>query len=163
MSLILVRKVSLGPKGNMSQEHSTPSAKTVGPDEGKRRVPIVPFLLDLVLVIIFAALGRSTHHDEIFGAWGTKLWTTSWPFVAALALGWLVLRIWRTPISLRRGLGLWLVVVVVGLTLRGLTGGGLALPFVLVATGTLLVFLVGWRAIANLTARRSRPTIRGTF
>lgn len=108
------------------------------------------YALDLIFVIAFAALGRSTHHDDVFGAWGSKLWTTAWPFVVALTFGWIVLRAWRAPSSLITGLGLLAITVIAGLALRGVTGGGLALPFVLVATGTLATLLIGWRALRRV-------------
>lgn len=107
------------------------------------------FLLDLLFVIVFAALGRSTHHDDIFGPWGAKLWSTAWPFIVALTVGWLALRIWQAPLELMTGTSLWLITVIGGLALRGLAGGGLALPFILVATGTLAALLIGWRALAR--------------
>lgn len=114
------------------------------------------YLLDLVLVVAFAAVGRSTHHDEVFGRFGIKLWTTAWPFAVCLTLGWLVLRAWRHPLRLSVGFGLWLITVVGGLALRGLTGGGLALPFVLVATGVTGILLVGWRMGVQIAYRGDR-------
>ena len=116
-----------------------------------RRSPALwSFLADLVLVVVFTAIGRSTHHDDVFGAWGQELWTTAWPFVVALIVGWAVLRAWKDPLAVvRTGLGLWLITVAGGLALRKLAGGGTALPFVLVATAVVLVFLVGWRLLAN--------------
>lgn len=116
-----------------------------------RRSPALwSFLADLVLVVSFTAIGRSTHHEEVFGPWGQELWTTAWPFVVALIVGWAVLRAWKDPLAVMpTGLGLWLITVAGGLALRKLAGGGTALAFVLVATGVVLVFLVGWRLITN--------------
>ena len=116
-----------------------------------RRSPVLwSFLADLVLVVVFTAIGRSTHHEDVFGAWGQELWTTAWPFVVALIVGWAVLRAWKDPLAVvRTGLGLWLITVAGGLALRKLAGGGTALPFVLVATAVVLVFLVGWRLLTN--------------
>lgn len=111
------------------------------------------YVLDLALVIAFAALGRATHHDEVFGSFGTKLWTTAWPFIVCLTAGWLVLRAWRQPRRVRIGVGLWLITVLGGLAVRGLTGGGLALAFALVATGVVGLFLLGWRVGAQIFYR----------
>lgn len=112
------------------------------------------YAIDVVLVLLFAGLGRSTHHDAVFGAWGSQLWTTAWPFVVSLTAGWVVLRAWRRPRAIVHvGVGLWLCTVIIGLGLRWLSGGGLALPFVLVATGTLALLLIGWRVITHLACR----------
>ncbi|WP_460774090.1 DUF3054 family protein [Microbacterium sp. GXF7504] len=107
-------------------------------------------VLDLVCVVGFTAVGRASHAEDVL----TGLLLTAWPFVVALALGWVALLAWRRPFApLRTGVGVWVVTVVVGLLLRGLTGGGTALPFVIVTTLVLLVLLVGWRVIATFAAR----------
>lgn len=118
-------------------------------------------VLDIVLVAVFAAIGRATHDGGVLGAWGLGLATTAWPFVAALLLGWLVSRAWRAPLApLRTGVPVWLVTVVGGLLLRALSGQGTAVPFIVVATLTLLLLLVGWRASAT-AARSARGPGRG--
>jgi hypothetical protein len=48
----------------------------------------------------------------------------------------------------------WAVTLVVGMLLRALSGQGVAAAFIVVAGITLLLFLVGWRGIAALLARR---------
>lgn len=112
------------------------------------------YLVDVLLVTLFAGLGRTTHHDEIFGPWGAELGKTAWPFVLAVSAGWLALRAWRNPLApLRVGGALWLGTLTLGLALRWLSGGGLALPFVLVASASLAVLLIGWRLIARLLVR----------
>lgn len=111
--------------------------------------PRIAVAIDLVLVIGFAAIGRASHESGVLGEGGLGLLTTAWPFVAALAVGWLVSRAWRTPFApLRAGVPVWAVTVIGGMLLRMLTGQGTALPFVVVATLTLLLLLVGWRAVA---------------
>ncbi|MCH1883527.1 DUF3054 domain-containing protein [Agrococcus sp. ARC_14] len=111
--------------------------------------------IDVVLVVAFAAIGRATHHDGVLGESGLGLATTAWPFLAALAAGWLTSRGWRAPTApLRTGVPLWLVTVVGGMLLRAVSGQGTAVPFIVVATLTLLL-LVGWRAIAA-TVRTAR-------
>lgn len=106
---------------------------------------------DVALVMLFAGLGRSEHARE---ATLLGLFETAWPFLAGLAIMWLVTFAYRRPLSLvRTGVPVWLGTVAIGMGLRLLTGSGAALPFVLVATGTLAVFLLGWRAIAALAAR----------
>ncbi|WP_022878238.1 DUF3054 domain-containing protein [Microbacterium sp. B19] len=119
-----------------------------------RRAAVLALLLDVVLVVVFAAIGRATHDGDILGPGGSGLATTAWPFLAGLLIGWIVSRGWRRPAApLRTGLPVWAVTLVAGMLLRALSGQGVALAFVIVAGITLLLFLVGWRAIAALVAR----------
>lgn len=115
-------------------------------------IAILSVLFDAAFILIFAAIGRGSHARE---ASVLGLLETAWPFLAALALVWagiwLVTRPIRRPFApIRIGIPIWLGTVIIGLLLRGVTGGGLALPFVLVATGTLCLLLIGWRAIATV-------------
>jgi hypothetical protein len=107
-------------------------------------------VLDVVLVVAFAATGRASHDSDIWSG----LWQTSWPFLAGLGVGWLVTFAWRAPSApVRTGLGVWAVTVAGGMLLRVASGQGIALPFIIVASVTLLVALVGWRLIAALVRR----------
>lgn len=120
-----------------------------------RRSPALALLLDIVLVVVFAAIGRATHDGDVLGPFGSGLATTAWPFVAALLIGWAVTRAWRRPTAVvRTGLPVWAITVALGMVLRALSGQGVAVAFVIVATITLAVFLLGWRGIARLAARR---------
>ncbi len=128
-----------------------------GPSAAARRVAAA-LALDAVLVVAFAAAGRASHREGVLGEAGAGLWATAWPFLAALAAAWVVSAAWRSPLApLRAGVPLWLVTVAGGMLLRALSGQGTALPFVVVATLTLLLLLVGWRAIARwIGSRRAR-------
>src|SRR5699024_8914710 len=109
-------------------------------------------LADVVSVFAFVVAGRGTHHDQgvLIGALGT-----AWPFLAALAAGWLLARAWRRPAGLWPvGAIVWAVTVAGGLGLRGLAGGGLSGGFPYVAAGVLALLLLGWRLLARLIARR---------
>ncbi|WP_186325366.1 DUF3054 domain-containing protein [Microbacterium sp. BH-3-3-3] len=122
-----------------------------------RRSPALALLLDVVLVVVFAAIGRATHDGDVLGPFGSGLATTAWPFVAALLIGWAVTRAWRRPTTLvRTGLPVWAITVALGMVLRALSGQGVAVAFIIVATITLAVFLLGWRGLARLAARRRR-------
>lgn len=122
-----------------------------------RRSPALALLLDIVLVVVFAAIGRATHDGDVLGPFGSGLATTAWPFVAALLIGWLVTRAWRRPTAVvRTGLPVWAITVALGMVLRALSGQGVAVAFIIVATITLAVFLLGWRGVARLAARRRR-------
>lgn len=114
------------------------------------RMIVLALLLDIVLVVGFAALGRASHDSDIFGG----LWRTAWPFLISLGIGWLVTMAWRAPLApVRTGLGVWAATVVGGMLLRAASGQGTALPFIIVATTTMLLLLVGWRLIAALIVR----------
>jgi Protein of unknown function (DUF3054) len=107
--------------------------------------------LDVVSVIVFVAIGRASH-EESGGVAG--LAGTAWPFLAALAIGWLALRAWHRPEALiPAGVGIWLVTVAGGMALRAVSGQGTALAFVIVATSFLAMELLGWRLVARLAAR----------
>ena len=109
--------------------------------------------LDVVSVVAFAATGRASHDSDVWSG----LFVTAWPFLAALAVGWLVTRGWRSPFApVRTGLGIWVVTVVGGMLLRAASGQGTALPFIIVAALVLGALLVGWRALAALISRRRR-------
>lgn len=111
-------------------------------------------VLDVVLVIVFATVGRASHAEALDVA---GIAQTAWPFLAALAVGWVATLAWRRPAApARTGLPLWIITVAGGMLLRLATGSGAALPFVIVASLTLLLLLVGWRLIAALVARRRR-------
>ncbi|GAA1322048.1 DUF3054 domain-containing protein [Leucobacter albus] len=115
------------------------------------------FAIDAALVTVFAAIGRGSHAREATAA---GLFETAWPFVAGLAIAWLLSLAWRRPAApLRTGIPVWIGAVALGMLFRALSGQGTALPFVIVATLTLLLLLVGWRLIAALVRRiRGRRT-----
>jgi hypothetical protein len=109
-------------------------------------------LADVCCVLIFVVIGRANHHagDALAG-----VVSTAWPFLAGLAAGELATRAWRQPFALvPTGVGVWLATVAVGQALRVLAGQGTALAFIVVSLLFLGLFLLGWRLIAQLAARR---------
>jgi len=119
-----------------------------------RRAALGAFALDAVLVTVFAAIGRATHEGDPFGPGGSGLAQTAWPFLVSLLAGWLIAVAWRRPAAVvRTGVPVWAITVAGGMLLRAVSGQGTAVAFIIVATGTLLAFLVGWRAIAAGVAR----------
>jgi hypothetical protein len=117
-------------------------------------------LVDLASVLVFAAIGRASHGEDVGPA---GLVTTAWPFAAGWLVGWVLVLLLRAgrarPLGLVAGVLVWLPTVVVGMVLRAATGAGVETSFVVVATVVLGVFLLGWRGVATLV-RRSRG--RGT-
>lgn len=119
---------------------------------------VLPLLaVDVVLVIVFCAIGRRSH-DEANALAG--LASTAWPFLGGLAVGWLAtFGLYRNKFDPRlvvpTGVLVWLSTLVVGMLLRVVGGQGTAFSFVLVAATVLAVFLIGWRAIYALVRTRS--------
>ncbi|WP_438352715.1 DUF3054 domain-containing protein [Microbacterium sp. CJ88] len=107
-------------------------------------------LLDLAVVVAFAATGRASHDSDVLGG----LWMTAWPFLVGLVGGWLIARAWRRPLTvIRTGIPVWLSTVVIGMLLRAVSGQGTAVAFIVVATLTLGLLLIGWRSVVALVVR----------
>ena len=105
-------------------------------------------LLDLVLVGVFAVVGRLSHYGTLTaGGW----WTTAWPFLAGTLVAWaaalVVVR--RPPEAVLSGVVVWLGALVVGMLLRQASGQGTAAAFVVVATLVLGALLVLPRVVAR--------------
>jgi len=120
----------------------------------RSRLVALAAVLDLACVLGFAAAGRSAHAEDggVVGVLGT-----AWPFLVAAAVGWAALPAWRDPVRVwPTGVTVWAVTWGLGLALRGLTGGGLAIPFVVVAAAVLAVAMVGWRAVLTAVTASAR-------
>lgn len=111
-------------------------------------------VVDLVCVLVFAAIGRASHGEDV-GPVG--LAGTAWPFAAGGLVGWVLVLAVRAvrarPSAVRAGVLVWLPTVAVGMLLRAVSGAGVQTSFVVVATIVLGVFLLGWRAAAALVRR----------
>ncbi|WP_372468548.1 DUF3054 domain-containing protein [Microbacterium maritypicum] len=116
-----------------------------------RYLPAV--IVDIVLVLVFAAIGRASHDENPAG-----FLLTAWPFLIALAVGHVLAALLpgrpRRPWSVLWGTVVWVVTVAGGMLIRVLSGDTAEAPFIIVATIVLGVFLVGWRAITALLRRR---------
>lgn len=114
------------------------------------------FAIDVLAVLVFVAIGRRSH-DETGNVVAGALVVAA-PFLIAAALGWFIARAWRDPFSIRSGALIWVSTVVIGLLLRKFVfDRGTATAFVIVATITLGMMIVGWRALAAIrTARITR-------
>jgi Protein of unknown function (DUF3054) len=99
-------------------------------------------VVDGAAVLLFAAVGRLSHAE---GVTPVGVLDVAWPFLVGGAVGTLASRTWRRPASLTSGLAVWAGTLVGGMLLRALTGGGVQVPFVLVAAIVLAVMLLGWR------------------
>ena len=121
--------------------------------------PALVAVVDLVLVLVFAGIGRASHGESVSPL---GLATTAWPFLAGWLLGWVLVAAARTarerPLGLAAGVLVWVPTVLVGMLLRVVSGAGVQTSFVVVATVVLAVFLLGWRRIATLVRRSRRGT-----
>ena len=123
-----------------------------------RRV-VVCTLLDVCCVLAFVAIGRHTHGD---GDSLAGIWHTAWPFLAGLASAWSPSRYWRSPLAIvPAGLGAWAGAAGAGMVIRVLAGQGTAAAFIVVTFVFLALFILGWRAIAQVSRhfRRSVPVV----
>ena len=108
--------------------------------------------LDVLFLLLFVGIGRNTHQHSITVS---GMASTLWPFLTGLLVGWFV--VWRLhragslPVN---GLLIVLVTVSLGMILRVFSGQGTVLAFIIVAFAFLTLFLVGWRLISQIIARR---------
>ncbi len=114
--------------------------------------------VDVICILIFAIIGRSSHQEatDLLG-----VVHTAWPFLAGCLLGTVIGRIWRAPVSLGSGIAVWLGTVVGGMSLRVLTGAGVQLSFIIVASIFLALLLIGWRALFRLIQHARASSSRG--
>ncbi len=119
------------------------------------KVAAIAFVIDLLAVIAFAAIGRRSHDEER----GVALtFEVAAPFLLGVAAGWAIFRMWRSPLWSNRAIGMWLTTVVVGIVVRRTVfGRGIAPSFVIVATIVLGVLLLGWRFLMVRFARWAAP------
>ncbi|SRR5579875_3585842 len=108
--------------------------------------------IDVALVLAFVVIGRASHHDGVSLA---GVASTAWPFLAGLSVGEAATRAWRRPAALMpTGVGVWGATVALGQALRVLGGQGTEAGFVVVSAAFLGLFLLGWRLLALIPARR---------
>jgi hypothetical protein len=120
-------------------------------------------VIDVVLVVVFALIGRSSHGEANAPL---ALWTTAYPFLAGWAIAYVTSGAWARPLRFwPTGVVAWILTVFVGMAIRVATGQGvvdgnpLPISFLIVATIVLGVFLLGWRAVARGVIRlRTRRT-----
>jgi hypothetical protein len=109
-------------------------------------------LTDVICVLVFCAVGRRSHAEGLTAAGVAE---TAWPFLTGTAVGWLLARGWRRPTDpAPTGLIVWIATVTVGMALRRLSGQGVAVSFVVVASTVTAVLLLGWRLLTRLTRLR---------
>lgn len=117
----------------------------------KRSTVLTAAAIDAVAVIVFCAIGRRSHAE---GVTLSGVAETAWPFLTGTAVGWFVARGWQRPTSITpTGLIIWVCTVVIGMLLRKATSAGTAVSFIVVASLTTAILLLGWRAAAKVASR----------
>jgi hypothetical protein len=116
---------------------------TAGPTRAIGQGQWAGALVDLVVVLVFVGIGRSTHDH---GAALAGMASTSWPFLCGLGAGWLTLKaLGRNGLPVRDGVVIVVTTVAVGMVLRVVSGQGTAFAFILVALAFLGAAMLGWR------------------
>ena len=111
-------------------------------------------LIDLLAVLVFAAIGRRSHEEDLAVVGIVEV---AAPFLVGALVGAVLGRSWREPLSWRSGVAVWLGAVVIGMLLRWAFVDTPPLSFVVVATISLAVLVLGWRGVVRaVTAVRDR-------
>ncbi|MFC7623901.1 DUF3054 domain-containing protein [Microlunatus sp. GCM10028923] len=109
------------------------------------------FTIDLIAVLGFAIVGRNSHAESV-NVVGVTL--TAWPFLVGTVVGTVLALLWHrlrpslrsaAPAGLTAGIVVWACTVVGGIALRLASGDTAETPFIVVATISLAVLLLGWR------------------
>jgi hypothetical protein len=121
------------------------------PAPAARTAPVWPAAVaDALAVLAFTLIGIASHDGSLVAAFGRVVW----PFALAALIGWAVTRAWQDPARIwPTGVLIWLVTVVGGVVLRGVSGQGLVWSFALVTAIFLAITMLGWRALVTALRR----------
>ncbi|WP_298443468.1 DUF3054 domain-containing protein [Gordonia sp. (in: high G+C Gram-positive bacteria)] len=126
---------------------------------------VLTAITDLAAIVAFVAIGRGSH-DEAFTIAGFS--RTLWPFLVGAVIGWAlgflinwvqdggkrdVIATWRPMRIFPDGVVIWVSTVVLGMLLRVSSSQGTAASFLIVATISTAVLLLGWRLAVAITLR----------
>jgi hypothetical protein len=116
----------------------------------------LPLIVDLLLVVVFAVIGRMSHAEGLSLA---GIVTTGWPFVLGLLLAWVLVTLfrWKPWRPFPAGVFVWIVTVGGGMLLRLLIGDTAEVAFIIVASIVLGAFLLLPRLLLG-TGRDARST-----
>lgn len=121
------------------------------------RIPALALAADAVAVIVFAAVGRSSHAEagDLLGLLGTAA-----PFMVGLVAAWATPVVRAHPAGWRAGAVVLAGTAVLGLVLRAGFTERLPLSFAVVTLVSLAVLMLGWRGLSALVARRAVQRVR---
>ncbi|WP_082775296.1 DUF3054 domain-containing protein [Pseudoclavibacter helvolus] len=120
----------------------------------------LPLIVDLLLVVVFAIIGRMSHAEGVSLA---GIVTTGWPFVLGLLVAWVLVTLfrWKPWRPFPAGVFVWVVTVGGGMLLRLAIGDTAEIAFVIVASIVLGAFLLLPRLFLG-TGRDARPSVKGS-
>jgi Protein of unknown function (DUF3054) len=121
------------------------------------RIAALALAADVVAVVVFAAVGRSSHAEsgDLLGLIGTAA-----PFLIGLAAAWATPIVRSDPTRLVAG-GVTLAgTAVIGLVVRAGFTGRLPLTFAVITVVSLAVLMLGWRALSLVVAHRAGQRVR---
>lgn len=101
----------------------------------------LPLIVDLLLVVVFAIIGRMSHAEGLSLA---GIVTTGWPFVLGLLFAWVLVTLfrWKPWRPFPAGVFVWVVTVGGGMLLRLTIGDTAEVAFIIVASIVLGAFLL---------------------
>lgn len=116
-----------------------------------RPIPGVP--IDVVLVFLFALVGKVFHDRLPIAALGTvegwiEVFTVAFPFMLATFIGWAGLMLRQYYALFPGGLVVWACTEILGMMFRFMNHQEVSLAFVLTSALFLAILLFGWRLIA---------------
>ncbi|PPG38789.1 DUF3054 domain-containing protein [Pseudoclavibacter sp. RFBA6] len=116
----------------------------------------LPLIVDLLLVVVFAIIGRMSHAEGLSLA---GIVTTGWPFVLGLLFAWVLVTLfrWKPWRPFPAGVSVWVVTVGGGMLLRLTIGDTAEVAFIIVASIVLGAFLLLPRLLLG-TGRDARST-----
>lgn len=120
----------------------------------------LPLIVDLLLVVVFAIIGRMSHSEGVSLA---GIVTTGWPFVLGLLIAWVLVTLfrWRPWRPFPAGVFIWIVAVGGGMLLRLAIGDTAEVAFIVVAAIVLGAFLLVPRLLLG-TGRDARTSSAAT-
>ena len=141
---------------SQSASHGSETAEDRAP--GTQVSYVQAAVMDIIAVLLFALLARIAHNSpELPFSWGGVL-TTAWPFLLGAAAGFGVMTILRRPAGavVPFGITVWIPAVIVGLTIWGFHHSKFPhWSFIIVATVTSAIFILGWRGLTRFSASRA--------
>lgn len=118
--------------------------------------PVVPVVLDVLAIALFALLARMAHQSEDmplnFNGWLSTLW----PFLIGVALSWVLILVlkWEGRLLVPAGVSAWVITVLTGLVIWSIRNEGIPhWSFIMVATIMSGVLMLGWRGVAKVSRK----------
>ncbi|MEI8238112.1 MAG: DUF3054 domain-containing protein [Actinomycetota bacterium] len=110
--------------------------------------------IDVVAIVVFVILGRSSHHES--GGFIASTLKVAAPFLLALLAGHALSKSWKSPGAPSTGVIIWVTTLVLGMLLRRFAfGRSTALAFIIVASLFIGLFVVGWRVACEWWSNRN--------